>query len=609
MKMRGWGEPLRNLKISYENAYYTAFSIFSLKGGLTLEFEIRDRDAGARLGRFKVKGRVVETPLFLPVYNPNIPIITPNEMRERYGFKAIMTNAYIIYKNEALREKALKEGIHGFLNFDGVVFTDSGAYQSFRGELELKQEEIVKFQENIGVDVGVMLDVPSRGESFEECRESVIETAKRGEEWSTLRSRGEIAWEGVIQGGAYPELLELSCKLMSKFDFDIFAVGVPPKYWMSYDFELIAIQGLNTRMNISPEKPLHAFGMGNPLVLSLLVAIGYDVFDSASYAIYAKDGRYMTEWGVKRIEELDYLPCDCPVCLSIDAGELKIMAKDERVKLLARHNLYMILREMNAIKQAIRENRLWELVQQRARAHPKLLESLIRVFKDGWNYFKAVDPIRKRAALFYSGEETTLRPELRRALERVKERLGCDRIPSALSETYPFGQSILKSGILNFDGKSYDDLEKIRIIADYQFGSDVGLKLIPEDVFIEKSKRTGRIRRIWLGDVLIGALRPSDGFISLSLEGALRLKKILQPPKYRVYVSGDDKLIQMVKSGGDVFSRFVAKCDLEIVPKEEVIVVDQDDSLLAVGQAVLAGFEMGRFRRGVAVKVRKGVEE
>ena len=41
-----------------------------------MEFEIRDRDAGARLGRLTIRGRRVETPLFLPVYNPNIPIIT-----------------------------------------------------------------------------------------------------------------------------------------------------------------------------------------------------------------------------------------------------------------------------------------------------------------------------------------------------------------------------------------------------------------------------------------------------------------------------------------------------------------------------------------------------
>lgn len=583
--------------------------IFLLKSRLTLEFEIRDRDAGARLGKIKVKGETVETPLFLPVYNPNIPIITPSEMEEKYGFKAIMTNAYIIYKNDVLREKALEKGIHTLLNFDGMVFTDSGAYQSFKGRLELRQEEIINFQESIDVDVGVMLDVPSRGESFEECRESVIETAKRGEEWSILRSKDRNAWEGVIQGGAYPELLELSCRLMSKFDFDIFAVGVPPKYWVSYNFEFIVVQGLNSRMNISPEKPLHAFGMGNPIILSLLTAIGYDIFDSASYAIYAKDGRYMTEWGVKRIEELDYLPCDCPLCLNMSADELKTMAEDERVNFLARHNLYVIRREVNAIKQAIRENRLWELVQQRARAHPRILEALTRAFKDGWNYFKTVDPIRKRSALFYSGEETVLRPELRRALERVRERLGCDKIPSALSETYPFGQCLLKSGILNFDGREYSDLEKVRIIADYQFGSGVGLKLMPEDAFIEKSKRTGRIRRIWIEDVLIGALRPSDGFISLSLEGAFRLRKILQPPKYRVYVVGDDELFQTVKSGGDVFSKFVAKCDLNIIPKEEVMVVDRNDSLLAVGQAVLAGFEMGKFRRGVAVKVRKGVEE
>ncbi|MEM3104683.1 MAG: hypothetical protein QXD69_04170 [Candidatus Bathyarchaeia archaeon] len=51
---------------------------------MTLEFEIKDRDAGARLGKIRVKGKTVETPLFLPVYNPNIPIIPPVEMKEKY---------------------------------------------------------------------------------------------------------------------------------------------------------------------------------------------------------------------------------------------------------------------------------------------------------------------------------------------------------------------------------------------------------------------------------------------------------------------------------------------------------------------------------------------
>ena len=574
-----------------------------------LEFELRDRDAGARLGRLTVKGKRIETPLFLPVYNPNIPVITPREMKEAYGFEAIMTNAYIIYRHEHLRVRALEEGVHSLLGFDGVVFTDSGAYQTFRARLELSQAEIVRFQEEIGVDVGVMLDSPSRGESYEECRQSVLETADRGEEWSRLRTEGRAAWEGVIQGGAYRELLELSCTLMSRLGFDIYAVGVPPRYWMSYDFEAIAVQGLTCRMGIPPEKPLHAFGMGNPMVLSLLAAIGYDIFDSASYAIYARDGRYMTEWGVKRVEELDYLPCSCPVCVKTDARELKEMTEDERIHLLARHNLYMIRREVNAIKQAIRENSLWELVQERARAHSNILRALIRVLEDGWSYLRRVDPVRKRSALFYSGRETLLRPELRRALERVRKRLGCVKIPSALSETYPFGQSVLEPGILEFDGRRYSDLERVRIIADYQFGPGVGLRLIPDDARIEKSRKTGRIRRIWLDDVLIAALRPGDGFLSLHIEGGLRLKEALEPPRYRVYLADAPKLLDAVKSGGDVFSKFVAKCDPLIIPKEEVLVVDMNDRLLAVGQALLAGFEMGRFRRGVAVKVRKGVEE
>ncbi|MDL5503268.1 MAG: tRNA-guanine transglycosylase, partial [Candidatus Methanoperedens sp.] len=106
-------------------------------------------------------------------------------------------------------------------------------------------------------------------------------------------------------------------------------------------------------------------------MFSLAVALGCDLFDSASYALYAKDGRYMTARGTYHIENLQYLPCSCPICSSLSVREL--LESDKREELLARHNLYVTFEEIRVVKQAIQEGSLWELVENRCRAHPQLL--------------------------------------------------------------------------------------------------------------------------------------------------------------------------------------------------------------------------------------------
>ncbi len=574
-----------------------------------VRFEIKDRDAGARLCRMTIGESTLETPLFLPVFNPNVPTITPKEMEEEFGLKALITNAYIIYKNGRLREEALNVGIHRMLGFSGTVFCDSGAYQTFRGDVELTQEEIVRFQEKVGADVGVMLDIPSKQESYSETRESVLKTVERAREWSLIHPDSDVCWEGVIQGGGFRDLVKLSCREMKRFHFDMFAVGVPPRLWKGYGFKGITLQGLTAKMSLPSNKPIHAFGMGHPMVMSLLTAIGYDLYDSASYSIYARDLRYMTELGTRRLEELVFLPCNCPVCEKHGVSELWEMDEETRVKTLAKHNLYAIQRETRIVKQAIRENRLWELVQQRARAHPSLLEALVTVLKRGGSFFQSVDPVSKRSALFYSGSETKLRPELRRALRRVKERLGTYVVPSALKEAYPFGQSILLGKVFRWDGREYNDLEKIRVVADFQFGKGVGPTLFPEGVRLEKSKVTGRMRRVWLGEGLLATQRAENGLFALKVYGARLVHKALNYPRYRVVIVDDEEVHGIVGRGGNVFPRFILACDKELVPREEALVVDSKDRLLAVGDAVLSGSEMREFQHGMAVNVREGVIE
>jgi len=149
-------------------------------------------------------------------------------------------------------------------------------------------------------------------------------------------------------------------------------------------------------------------------------------------------------------------------------------------------------------------------------------------------------------------------------------------------------------------------LQRIRAVANYQFGADIGDALFPENVLITHSRRTGRIRHIYLDKVLLATLRPKDGLFSLTVEGASRLLAALAFPKLRVVVQGD--VAKFILRGGDVFARHVVQTDTSLRAGEEVLVVSPEDKLLAAGKALLTGKEMLAFKRGVAVKVRRGVE-
>lgn len=152
-----------------------------------------------------------------------------------------------------------------------------------------------------------------------------------------------------------------------------------------------------------------------------------------------------------------------------------------------------------------------------------------------------------------------------------------------------------------------EDLKRIRSVADYQFGKDVGAKLFPENVEITYSKRTGRIRYISLEGKRLATLRPTDGLFSLSIAGAKRIVENNCPARCLIVVRDD--VSGFVAEGGDVFAAHVVKADMAIRPKDEVIVLDERGNVLAVGKAVLSGAEMCAFKRGVAVKVRRGCLE
>jgi uncharacterized protein with predicted RNA binding PUA domain len=152
-----------------------------------------------------------------------------------------------------------------------------------------------------------------------------------------------------------------------------------------------------------------------------------------------------------------------------------------------------------------------------------------------------------------------------------------------------------------------DALIRVRSVADYQFGKGVGVKLFPENVEIVYSKRTGRIRYVYLNGKRLATLRPTDGLFSLSIMGAKRI--IENAVSVRCVVTVRSDVASFIAEGGDVFAVHVIKVDSDIRPKDEVIVVDEKGKILAVGRAVLSGEGMKAFKSGVAVKVRRGCLE
>jgi predicted RNA-binding protein (TIGR00451 family) len=156
--------------------------------------------------------------------------------------------------------------------------------------------------------------------------------------------------------------------------------------------------------------------------------------------------------------------------------------------------------------------------------------------------------------------------------------------------------------------KNKEDLvQQIRTVADFQLGKGAGKTLFPDDVQIVLSRRTGRIRHIYLKSKLLATLRPTDGMFSLTVEGAKRLLKSGKP--HSLWVKVQEDVEPFISEGKSVFAKHVVDTDPEIRPQEEVIVVGKDNQILAVGKAVLTGREMKAFKHGVAVKVRRGIVE
>lgn len=379
---------------------------------LRAEFRVRERDLAGRVGELRLRRGSIETPYMFPVIDVARQELPVEEVAS-LGFNAVITNAYLLLKRGFLGK------LSELFGSGAIVMTDSGAYQLLKyGSIDVDNATIVKYQQGIESDIAVILDYPT-GDSLDRefAWTTVRETLRRAEEAYPLIRDDDRAWVLPIQGGVHLDILDYSALKSATLDYDIYALGSPTVMMESYCYEVVASMIVTVRRRLQSSRPLHLFGGGHPMFIPFAVALGADLFDSASYILFARDNRYMTEGGTKKLEELEYLPCSCPVCYRRDPQDLLEVPERERVALLAKHNLCVIASTLRRTKQAIVEGRLWDLLEDLGRSHPSLHSLLAYVSEKHWAYLERRSPAypRKPSSPFAFDELSTFNPAVGRS--------------------------------------------------------------------------------------------------------------------------------------------------------------------------------------------------
>ncbi|MBR3139334.1 MAG: tRNA guanosine(15) transglycosylase TgtA [Methanobrevibacter sp.] len=658
-------------------------------------FDIKAKDNMGRVGVLKTKHGDVKTPALMPVIHPRKQTIDVG----KYGADIVITNAYLIYKDDDLKQKAVDEGLHKLINFDGPVMTDSGSFQlSVYGDVEITNKEVIEFQELIKTDIGTSLDIPTAPYVDRQKAESDLEiTLKRAHEAVEYKKEQnmEMLLNSVVQGSTFLDLRRKCAGELSKLDADLYPIGAVVPLMESYHYKDLVDVVMNSMKNLADDRPRHLMGAGHPMIFALCVAMGCDLFDSAAYILYAEDDRLLSTRGTFKLENLTEMPCSCEVCSKYTPDDLRSMPKEKRRDLIAQHNLHVSFAELRLIRQAIYDGNLMELVEERCRAHPALLEA-VRHLGNYSSEMEKYDPRSKKSAFFYTGSESLCRSEVLRHMQKLRSmpkkrdlvilpptrkpyskfisgKLGefyvygdedeidlddadfmvldipFGLVPLQIDELYPLSQNDapkirdvdgiefvedfinefveyydqvlihkrvnddLELGLFNEYGKSdeirykKDDVAKLKAIADYQFGPGAGKALFTGNINVEKSKKTGKIRHVYDGKVIIVNMRASDSFLILSKEGAKRLHNAMSYPQNRVVVNRDSEPFAL--DGKSVFCKFVTDCDDDIRSNDEVLIVNEEDKLLAYGKTLLGACEIKEFETGQAVKTRKGMKK
>ena len=339
----------------------------------------------ARAGVIQTAHGKVETPIFMPVGTQGtVKSLTPEELLSA-GAQIILGNTYHLYLRPGCDVIRQFSGLHRFMNWNGPILTDSGGFQifslaklakisdkgvTFQSHIDgsrhlLTPEKAVEIQTCLGSDVMMCLDhciqFPAEREPTRQALEITTRWAQRCKAAWQGSSNGNGALFGIVQGGMFRDLRELSSEALIALDFDGFAIG-----------GLSVGEPLETMMEIAdftlpklPDgKPKYIMGTGTPENLIELVALGADMFDCVLPTRNARNGQVFSQQGTLNICNAKYRHdtnplepgCACYTCRNYSRAYIRhlYMAKELLAyRLNTLHNVHFFLNLMRQVREAI----------------------------------------------------------------------------------------------------------------------------------------------------------------------------------------------------------------------------------------------------------------
>jgi queuine tRNA-ribosyltransferase len=345
-------------------------------------FKLTGTCNSARAGELNTPHGKIQTPVFMPVGSQaTVRTLTSQDVKD-LGFNMILANTYHLYLRPGIDVIKGMGGLHRFMAWDGAMLTDSGGYQvfslspfckitdegvTFRSHIDgsehfLTPELAVQYQEGLGADVIMALDICSAyGDSEDSVKGAMERTHRWAERCLKAKEDNGQALYAIVQGGMFPELRKKSAEYLTGLDFPGYAVGGlsvgEPKE--------TTLDILEQTAALLPEnKPRYLMGVGSPEDLIEGVARGVDIFDCALPTRVARNGALFTRKGRVNIRRASFSTldkpidpqCDCYTCRTFSAAYLSHLFRAEELlalRLATIHNLRFIKNLMDGIRSAI----------------------------------------------------------------------------------------------------------------------------------------------------------------------------------------------------------------------------------------------------------------
>jgi queuine tRNA-ribosyltransferase len=356
-----------------------------------MKFNLLNTDGLARRGQLVFDRGVVETPAFMPVGTyGTVKGMTPEELTDT-GAHICLGNTFHLMLRPGTSIIKQHGDLHDFMHWDKPILTDSGGFQVFSlGAMRKINEEGVTFrspingekilltpeismdvQRDLGADIVMIFDectpYPATLDEAERSMQLSLRWAKRSKD---AHGDNPSALFGIIQGGMYENLRDVSLAGLEDVGFDGYAIGGLSVGEPKEDMMRIVKY---TAPKIPADKPRYLMGVGKPEDIVESVRRGIDMFDCVMPTRNARNGYLFVTEGVVKIRnakhKTDTSPldekCDCYTCKNYSRSYLHHLDKCNEIlgaRLNTIHNLRYYQVVMEGLRSAISENKLTEFV-------------------------------------------------------------------------------------------------------------------------------------------------------------------------------------------------------------------------------------------------------